>query len=147
MPAIPPPPPTNDTTELARERNRAAAERTLLSWIQNCLSLIGVGIALDRVLAAVNRDFPQNNPLVNLRLAHAVSLGLIGLGLGLLGLAVVIYRQQTGWLNPTRSPARDLTRDATRDMTRDIRLWSRNELSAGAVILLGIGAMVVVLLF
>ncbi|MBW4466190.1 MAG: DUF202 domain-containing protein [Pegethrix bostrychoides GSE-TBD4-15B] len=146
MPSIQPPPPTNDTTELARERNRAAAERTLLSWIQNCLSLIGIGIALDQILTAVNRGFPQNNPLVNLRLAHAISLSLIGLGGLLLLLAVVIYRQQTRWLDPTRALARDLARDLTRDPTRDVSLWSRNELSAGAVILLGIGAMVIILL-
>lgn len=32
--------PTGDTNELAKERNRVAAERTLTSWIQNCLILI-----------------------------------------------------------------------------------------------------------
>ena len=34
------------TNELAKERNRAAAERTMTTWIQNCLTLIGFGFAI-----------------------------------------------------------------------------------------------------
>jgi putative membrane protein len=37
------------TNELAKERNRAAAERTMNSWIGNCLGLIGVGVAFDQI--------------------------------------------------------------------------------------------------
>ena len=33
----------NVTNELAKERNRAAAERTLMAWIRTALSLIGFG--------------------------------------------------------------------------------------------------------
>ncbi|MDH3688726.1 MAG: DUF202 domain-containing protein [Gammaproteobacteria bacterium] len=35
---------TSTATELARERNREAAERTLLAWIRTTISMIGFGI-------------------------------------------------------------------------------------------------------
>ena len=34
------------STELARERNRAAADRTLMAWIRTSLSLIGFGFTI-----------------------------------------------------------------------------------------------------
>jgi uncharacterized membrane protein YidH (DUF202 family) len=36
--------PTSTTTELAQQRNRQSAERTLTAWIQNSLKLMGFGI-------------------------------------------------------------------------------------------------------
>jgi putative membrane protein len=33
---------TSITNELARERNRAAADRTLMAWIRTALAMIGV---------------------------------------------------------------------------------------------------------
>jgi len=36
------------STELARERNRAAADRTLLAWIRTSLSLIGFGFGIGK---------------------------------------------------------------------------------------------------
>ena len=37
------PTPRNIANELAKERNREAAERTLMAWIRTALSLIGFG--------------------------------------------------------------------------------------------------------
>lgn len=46
----------NLTNELARQRNRNAAERTLMAWIRTCLSLISFGFGLDKIIAAIGRD-------------------------------------------------------------------------------------------
>ena len=35
---------SNIATELAKERNRLAAERTLMAWIRSAISMIGFGI-------------------------------------------------------------------------------------------------------
>jgi len=41
----------NVTNELAKERNRAAAERTLMAWIRTALSLIGFGFGIGKLHA------------------------------------------------------------------------------------------------
>ena len=89
------------TNELAKERNRAAAERTLLSWIQNCLTLIGFGFAIDQIFWALEQKFPGNNSLMTIELAHNISLLLIALSIGLLIIAMAQHHLQ---VNP-------LTRD------------------------------------
>ena len=37
------------TDELARERNREAADRTLLAWVRTSLAMISLGFAIERV--------------------------------------------------------------------------------------------------
>jgi putative membrane protein len=44
-----PPNPTSLVNELARERNREAADRTLLAWIRTSLAMISLGFALERM--------------------------------------------------------------------------------------------------
>ena len=44
------------TNELARERNREAADRTLLAWIRTSLAMISLGFGLER-LGAAARSF------------------------------------------------------------------------------------------
>jgi putative membrane protein len=41
------------TDELAKQRNRDAAERTLMAWIRTCLSLISFGFGLDKIVSAI----------------------------------------------------------------------------------------------
>jgi putative membrane protein len=40
---------TNIANELAKERNREAAERTLMAWIRTALSLIGFGFGIGKL--------------------------------------------------------------------------------------------------
>jgi len=44
-----PPNPTSLVNELARERNREAADRTLLAWIRTSLAMISLGFAIERM--------------------------------------------------------------------------------------------------
>lgn len=81
--------PTGATNELAKERNRAAAERTITGWIQNSLTLIGFGIAIDQFLPALNQRFSQQDPIFTMQLARAISLSFVGLSIGLLGAAIM----------------------------------------------------------
>ncbi|PZO33476.1 MAG: hypothetical protein DCF17_21885 [Shackletoniella antarctica] len=78
----------NPTNELAKERNRAAAERTLNAWTGVCLSLIGFGVAFDRVVSSLGgRAAAMPEPR-----AALVGLVFIGVGLVLLGFALVQHR-------------------------------------------------------
>jgi putative membrane protein len=52
----------NLTNELARQRNRDAAERTLMAWIRTCLSLISFGFGLDKIVGAIDRVSGDQGP-------------------------------------------------------------------------------------
>jgi putative membrane protein len=52
----------NLTNELARQRNRDAAERTLMAWIRTCLSLISFGFGLDKIVGAIDRVSGSTGP-------------------------------------------------------------------------------------
>ncbi len=80
---------TGPTNELAKERNRAAAERTMTAWIQNCLTLVGFGFAIDQIFQALQQKFPDKNPSITIESAHSISLILIAIGIGLLIIAMV----------------------------------------------------------
>ena len=50
---------TSLTNELARERNREAADRTLLAWIRTSLAMISLGFGIERLgQAAIHLDGP-----------------------------------------------------------------------------------------
>ncbi len=71
-------PAPNSATELAKERNRAAAERTLMAWIRTALALIGFGFGIDRIVAAIHQNLGDSvNPL---RLTRILGLSFVALG-------------------------------------------------------------------
>lgn len=86
----------NMTTELAKQRNRAAAERTLLTWSDSSFRLMGLGIVIDRVFAdLIIKAFPEGNRIVPGQASHLLSLSIILLGLGLLALGIGQYQLAT----------------------------------------------------
>lgn len=80
------------TNELAKERNRAAAERTINAWIGNCLSLIGIGVAVDQISRSLRQRFPDIDPGMTAETARFTSMAFIGVGLLLLALALMQHR-------------------------------------------------------
>jgi putative membrane protein len=75
---------TNVATELARERTRAAADRTLMAWVRTSLSLIGFGFGIakyrDILLAGglISRPPEEFNTTLVFGLSF-ISLGVFGL--------------------------------------------------------------------
>ncbi|TVS01779.1 MAG: DUF202 domain-containing protein [Cyanobium sp. PLM2.Bin73] len=72
------------TNELAKERNRAAADRTLMAWIRTCLSLISFGFGLDQIVMALhNRAAAGGGDGLGVRLVSAgfVVTGVLALSL------------------------------------------------------------------
>jgi putative membrane protein len=79
-----PPKTTNVATELARERTRQAADRTLMAWVRTALSLIGFGFAIakyrDILMKAgfITRPPEEFNTTLIFGLSF-ISLGVFGL--------------------------------------------------------------------
>jgi putative membrane protein len=82
----------NLTNELAKERNRAAAERTLLAWIRTSLSLIGFGFGIDQVVAAIDRSF--DGTVDEVRLARLLGLMFIAVGIYAIVTATLEHRRE-----------------------------------------------------
>lgn len=80
------------TNELAKERNRAAAERTINVWIGNCLTFIGLGLAMDQISRSLRQRFPDGDPLITEAVAHITSMTFVGVGLALLAIALIQHR-------------------------------------------------------
>jgi len=79
------------TNELAKERNRAAAERTLMAWIRTSLSLISFGVGIDRIVAAIHGAFPAGRS--GFHLSRTLGLSFIVIGTLSLLAAAINHRQ------------------------------------------------------
>jgi len=96
----------NLTNELAKERNRAAAERTLMAWIRTSLSLITFGFGIDKILSALQRTRLEGSPNLSIT-TRLVGISFILLGIGALTAASIEHRKTLKMLvrdNYTYSP-------------------------------------------
>jgi len=73
----------NVSNELAKERTREAADRTLMAWIRTCLSLIGFGFGIakfrDILVEAGMRRGPEHIHSTIIFGLSFISLGIFGL--------------------------------------------------------------------
>jgi putative membrane protein len=120
------------TDELARERNREAADRTLLAWIRTSLAMISLGFAIERVgeaALALDGKIDALSPL---------KTRIFGAGLISLGIAATLVGM---WGH--RRVLRDLSR-------ADFRYTDRPAVARWmglALVLVGLIALVVILAF
>jgi putative membrane protein len=83
----------NLSNELARERSREAADRTLMAWVRTVLSLIGFGFAIASFRDILLETGLVRTPSEHMNLALVFGLSFIGLGvLGLLGATIQHWR-------------------------------------------------------
>ena len=80
------------TDELARERNRAAADRTLMAWIRTALSLIAFGFSIGKISAYLEK-INQEHALDPFNSAQIFGEAFIALGVFGLIAAIVQYRR------------------------------------------------------
>jgi putative membrane protein len=82
---------TSTTNELARERNRAAADRTLMAWIRTALSLIAFGFSIGKISEYLKRANPERvlDPINSARI-----FGEAFIALGVLGLIAAIVQHR-----------------------------------------------------
>ncbi len=82
----------NPGTELAKERNRAAEERTLMAWIRTCLTLISFGFGIESIITILTQELgTPGNPV---RLSRILAISFIALGTFSMLAATLDYRHQ-----------------------------------------------------
>jgi len=69
----------SETNELAKARNRAAADRTLMAWVRTSLALIGFGFGIERIVEAVTPLGRASTGLTPFVTLSFIALGVYGL--------------------------------------------------------------------
>jgi putative membrane protein len=77
--------------ELAKERNREAAERTLMAWIRTALSLIGFGFGIGKLDTYLQEAEAHPRPDL---LHSSIIFGACFIVLGILGLLAAIVQNR-----------------------------------------------------
>ena len=84
---------SNTSTELAKTRNRAAAERTTLAWIRTALALISFGFGLDKIISAIRDAGGEGNTSQDVGV-QLMSMGFIGVGIFTLLIAMRQHKRE-----------------------------------------------------
>ena len=84
---------SNTSTELAKTRNRAAAERTTLAWIRTALALISFGFGLDKIISAIRNAGGEGNTSQDVGV-QLMSMGFIGIGIFTLLIAMRQHKRE-----------------------------------------------------
>ena len=84
---------SNTSTELAKTRNRAAAERTTLAWIRTALALISFGFGLDKIISAIRDAAGDGNTSQDVGV-QLMSMGFIGIGIFTLLIAMRQHKRE-----------------------------------------------------
>ena len=84
---------SNTSTELAKTRNRAAAERTTLAWIRTALALISFGFGLDKIISAIRDPGGDGNTSQDVGV-QLMSMGFIGVGIFTLLIAMRQHKRE-----------------------------------------------------
>ena len=84
---------SNTSTELAKTRNRAAAERTTLAWIRTALALISFGFGLDKIISAIRDAGGEGNTSQDVGV-QLMSMGFIGVGIFTLLIAMHQHKRE-----------------------------------------------------
>ncbi len=87
---------TNETTELAKQRNRLAVERTVASWIQHCIELIGFGVGFYAIFSRLDLALIEDaNPIFIDVIVPLLGLTIVGSGILFLSIIIIVYRSKT----------------------------------------------------
>lgn len=73
------------TNELAKERNREAADRTLMAWIRTSLALIGFGFAIAQGYEYLEADYLEQTGKLLDTMQAPLYFGVSFMALGLFG--------------------------------------------------------------
>jgi putative membrane protein len=125
--------PLNPTNELAKERTRAAAERTLSSWINNCLVLIGFGITVDQIFPGLEQLISRQHDRTLPEVIHITGLSFIGLGIVLLLIVMIQHFFILQWLKQSENQFKT---------TLFLRL---NQVSIATILMFGILSLIMIL--
>lgn len=120
----------NTSTELARERNREAADRTLMAWIRTSLSLIGFGFGIGKFYDYL--ETAGREPLDPIRSTLIVGGSFIAVGMFGLLAATIQHKRILKRLN-----APDFAYDAMRPIALSVAI---------ALLLIGAFSFIAILL-